>query len=132
MPLVYIDLNCCGFCFRFNFDGFVMSLFIQSAHAAAAAPAQPSFLANMLLPIAFFAIFYFLIIRPQSKRNKQHRAMIDALAVGNEVVFAGGLMGVIKKLDDHYAVIALNNSTEIKIQRASVISVLPAGTIANI
>lgn len=111
-----------------------MSLLIQSAHAAAAAPApaQSSFLANLLLPIAFFAIFYFLIIRPQSKRNKQHRAMIDALAVGNEVVFAGGLMGTIKKLDDIYAVIALNNSTEIKIQRASVISVLPTGTIANI
>lgn len=111
----------------------IMSLFITSAHAAAgAAPAQPSFLAQMLLPVAFFAIFYFLIIRPQAKRNKQHRAMIDALAVGNEVVFAGGLMGVIKKLDENYAVVALNANNEIKIQRASVISVLPAGTIANI
>ncbi len=109
-----------------------MSLLIQSAHAAAAAPAQPSFLGQMLLPIAFFAIFYFLVIRPQSKRNKQHREMIDALTVGNEVLFAGGLMGTIKKLDSNYAVIALNNHTEIKVQRASVISVLPAGTIANI
>lgn len=107
--------------------------FIQTAYAAQAqGGAQPSILGSMLLPIAFFAIFYFLIIRPQSKRNKQHRVMIDALAVGNEVVFAGGLMGVIKKIDKDYAVIALNNQTEIKIQRASVINVLPTGTLANI
>lgn len=110
-----------------------MDFFIQSAHAAATpTPAQPSLLGQMLLPLAFVAIFYFFIIRPQSKRNKQHQAMINALAVGNEVVFAGGLMGHIKKIDDHYAVIALNDKTEVKIQRASVISVLPAGTIANI
>lgn len=110
-----------------------MDFFIQSAYAAGtAAPAQPSFLGQMIFPIAIFAIFYFLIIRPQSKRNKQHRAMIDALAVGNEVVFAGGLMGTIKKIDGDYLVVSLNNNNDIKVQRASVISVLPAGTIANI
>lgn len=99
---------------------------------ATAVPAQPSFLGQMLLPIAFFAIFYFLIIRPQSKRNKQHRAMVNALAVGNEVVFAGGLMGTVKKLEGDYMVVALNATNDIKVQRASVISVLPTGTIANI
>lgn len=110
-----------------------MDFFIQSAYAAGtAASAQPSFLGQMIFPIAIFAIFYFLIIRPQSKRNKQHRAMIDALAVGNEVVFAGGLMGTIKKIDGDYLVVSLNNNNDIKVQRASVISVLPAGTIANI
>lgn len=109
-----------------------MNFFIQSAHAAAGAPAQPNMFMQLLPMILIFVAFYFLIIRPQSNRNKQHRAMIDALAVGNEVVFAGGLMGVIKKIDGDYAVIALNNATEVKIQRASVISVLPSGTIANI
>lgn len=100
---------------------------------ATAQPAQPqgSFF-SMLLPIAFFAVFYFLIIRPQQKRNKQHQAMVNALAVGNEVLFAGGLIGTIKKIDQTYAIIALNDKTEVKIQRAAVISVLPAGTIANI
>lgn len=100
---------------------------------ATAQPAQPqgSFF-SMLLPIAFFAVFYFLIIRPQQKRNKQHQAMINTLTVGSEVLFAGGLMGIIKKLDNTYAVVALNDKTEVKIQRASVISVLPAGTLANI
>lgn len=114
----------------------IVRVFMDILPAFVVATAQPapqgSFIGSMLLPIAFFAIFYFLIIRPQQKRNKQHRAMIDALAVGNEVLFAGGLMGTVKKLDKDYAVIALNNQTEIKIQRASVITVLPAGTIANI
>lgn len=111
----------------------MFDLLIQSAHASvAAAPAQPSLLGQMFLPLAFVAIFYFFIIRPQSKRNKEHQAMIKALAVGNEVVFAGGLMGTIKKIDDNYAVIALNDKTEVKIQRASVFSVLPAGTLSNI
>lgn len=108
-----------------------MSIFIQSAYAAAA-PAQGSFLGSILLPVAFFAIFYFLIIRPQQKRNKQHKAMIDALAVGNEVVFAGGLMGVIKKIEGDYALVALGGGVDVKVQRACVISVLPSGTLANI
>lgn len=98
----------------------------------ATAANQPSLFGQLLIPVAFFAIFYFLIIRPQSKRNKEHKAMIDALAVGNEVVFAGGLMGKVKKIDGEYAVITLNNTTDVKIQRASVISILPVGTIDNL
>lgn len=112
----------------------MLDLFITAAHATAGAPAagQPSFLMNLLIPVAFFAIFYFLIIRPQSKRNKQHKAMIDSLTAGNEVVFAGGLIGRVKKVEGDYAVITLNNTTDVKIQRASVLMVLPAGTIDNI
>lgn len=118
------------------FGVFIVSVFMEMLPAFVVATAQPapqgSFLGSMLLPIAFFAIFYFLIILPQAKRNKQHQAMINALAVGNEVVFAGGLMGTIKKIDNDYAVITLNDKTEVKVQRACVITVLPAGTIANI
>lgn len=109
-----------------------MSFLIQSAYAAAAPAPTQSFLGSILLPVAFFAIFYFLIIRPQQKRNKQHKAMIDALGVGNEVVFAAGLMGIIKKIEGDYALIALGNGVDVKVQRASVISVLPSGTLANI
>ncbi|MBO1529748.1 preprotein translocase subunit YajC [Psychrobacter sp. F1192] len=108
-----------------------MSLFIQSAHAAETATGASLF-GQILLPVAFFAIFYFLVIRPQSKRTKEHRAMVDALTVGNEVIFAGGLMGRIKDLEGDYATISLNNNTDIKVQRASVISVLPAGTIESV
>lgn len=111
----------------------MLDLAITAAHASTGAPAgQQSLLMNLLIPVAFFAIFYFLIIRPQSKRNKQHKAMVDGLAVGNEVVFAGGLIGRIKKVEGDYAVITLNHSTEVKIQRASVVMVLPTGTIDNI
>lgn len=99
---------------------------------ATTTPAQPSLLGQLLIPVAFFAIFYFLIIRPQSKRNKEHKAMVDALAIGNEVVFAGGLMGKIKKIEGDYAVISLTPQNDIKIQRASVITVLPSGTLDNI
>ncbi|USZ14803.1 preprotein translocase subunit YajC [Moraxella sp. FZLJ2107] len=110
----------------------MLDLFITAAHASAGAPAgQQSLLMNLLIPVAFFAIFYFLIIRPQSKRNKQHKAMVDGLAAGNEVVFAGGLIGKIKKVEGDYAVISLG-TTEVKIQKASVLMVLPAGTVDNI
>lgn len=111
----------------------MLDLAITAAHASTGASAgQQSLLMNLLIPVAFFAIFYFLIIRPQSKRNKQHKAMVDGLTVGNEVVFAGGLIGRIKKVEGDYAVITLNHSTEVKIQRASVVMVLPTGTIDNI
>lgn len=109
----------------------MLQLLITQAHATGAATTAPqgSMLGQLLIPVAFFAIFYFLIIRPQSKRNKQHKAMVDGLSVGNEVVFAGGLIGKITKIDGDYAIIALNGNNSVKIQRASVISVLPAGTI---
>lgn len=109
----------------------MLALFINSAYAAAT-PAQPNTLLQILPMVAIFAIFYFLIIRPQSKQRKQHRAMVDGLTVGNEVVFAGGLMGKITKIEGDYATVALNPTNLIKVQRASVISVLPAGTIDNI
>lgn len=109
--------------------------FIQLAHADTAPVADTAatnpmgMIGQFLLPLAFFAIFYFLIIRPQSKRAKEHRAMIDGIKEGNEVVFAGGLMGRVKKIQGDYAVIALNATQDVMVQRASVISVLPAGTI---
>ena len=108
-----------------------MSFFIQSAHAAEAAESASLF-GQILLPVAFFAIFYFIIIRPQSRRNKEHRQMIDAIKEGNEVVFAGGLMGKIKKLQGEYAVVALNPTQEVMVQRASIISILPVGTIDSL
>ncbi len=109
-----------------------MSLFISTSHAAGEAAQQPSMVANLLMIAVFIAIFYFLIWRPQSKRAKEHRALIDSLGVGSEVVFAGGLMGKITKLEGDFAVVELNRGVEVKIQRASVISVLPEGTLNNL
>lgn len=109
-----------------------MSLFISTAHAAGEAAQQPSMMANLLMIAVFVAIFYFLIWRPQSKRAKEHRALIDSLGVGSEVVFAGGLMGKITKIEGDFAVVELNRGVEVKVQRASVISVLPEGTLNNL
>ncbi|WP_216936707.1 MULTISPECIES: preprotein translocase subunit YajC [unclassified Acinetobacter] len=109
-----------------------MSLFISTAHAAGEAAAQPNMMANILMIAVFIAIFYFLIWRPQSKRAKEHRALVESLGVGSEVVFAGGLMGKITKIEGDFAVVELSRGVEVKVQRASVISVLPEGTLNNL
>lgn len=111
-----------------------MFAFISLAYAEPAAPAAstPSMIAQLALPLAFFAIFYFFIIRPQSRRQKEHRQMVDGIKAGNEVVFAGGLMGKVVRVQGEYAVIAMNASHEVMVQRASIISVLPAGTLDSL
>ena len=109
-----------------------MSLFISTAHAAGEAAQQPSMVANLLMIAVFIAIFYFLIWRPQAKRTKEHRSLVESLGVGSEVVFAGGLMGKITKLEGDFAVVELSRGVDVKIQRASVISVLPEGTLNNL
>lgn len=109
-----------------------MSLFISTAHAAPPATQGPSLMANLLMIAVFIAIFYFLIWRPQAKRAKEHRSLIESLGVGSEIVFAGGLMGKIVKLEGDFAVVELTRGVEVKIQRASVISVLPEGTLNNL
>ncbi|PPB86950.1 preprotein translocase subunit YajC [Acinetobacter soli] len=109
-----------------------MSFLISTAHAADAAPQGPGMMANILMIVVFVAIFYFLIWRPQSKRAKEHRTLVESLGVGSEVVFAGGLMGRIIKIEGDYAVVELSRGVEVKIQRASVISVLPEGTLNNL
>lgn len=108
-----------------------MSLFIATAHAAQGATQQSPLMSFGMIAI-MIAIFYFLLIRPQSKRVKEHRALVESLTVGSEVVFAGGLMGRVTKIQDEFAVVELNRGNEIKIQRAAVISVLPEGTLANL
>lgn len=109
-----------------------MSFFISTAHAAPAAAQGPSLMANILMIAVFIAIFYFLIWRPQAKRAKEHRSLIESLGVGSEIVFAGGLMGRITKLEGDFAVVELARGVDVKIQRASVISVLPEGTLNNL
>lgn len=109
-----------------------MSFFISTAHAAPAAAQGPSMMANILMIAVFVAIFYFLIWRPQAKRAKEHRSLVESLGVGSEVVFAGGLMGRITKIEGDFAVVELSRGNEVKVQRASVISVLPEGTLDNL
>ena len=106
-----------------------MSLFISTAHAAGEAASQPSLVTNLLMIAVFVAIFYFLIWRPQAKRAKEHRTLVESLGVGSEIVFAGVLMGKILNIGGDFVVVELSRGVELKVQRASVISVLPEGTL---
>lgn len=103
-----------------------MDFFISNAYAQAAA--QPSPFGFLLPMIVIFGAFYFLLIRPQQKKQKAHTALVSALQVGDEVMTAGGILGKITGVSDHYAVVQIADNTEIKIQKSSVSQVVPKGT----
>lgn len=105
-------------------------MFISEAHAQAAAPAAGASggLMSMLPLVLMFVVLYFVMIRPQMKRQKEHKAMIEALAKGDEVVTAGGLLGKVSKLGETYVSIEAG-SGELMVQRTAVVQVLPKGTI---
>ena len=84
---------------------------------------------SMLPLLLMFVVLYFVMIRPQMKKQKEHRAMIDALAKGDEVVSAGGLLGRISKLGDNYVGLEVASNVEIQIQRSAIVQVLPKGTL---
>ena len=107
---------------------FISSAFAQAAPAASGGDMQSSFMS--LLPLVLmFVVLYFVMIRPQMKRQKEHRAMIEALAKGDEVATAGGLLGKITSLNDQYLGLEIANGVEIKIQRSAVVQVLPKGSV---
>lgn len=88
-----------------------------------------SSLASMLPLLLMFVVLYFVMIRPQMKKQKEHRAMIEALAKGDEVVTAGGLLGRVSRIDDAFIAVELSPGVEVQMQRASVVQVLPKGTM---
>lgn len=107
-------------------------MFISDAFAQAAPAAQPgaeSTLVSLLLLVLMFVVLYFIMIRPQMKRQKEHKAMIEALAKGDEVVTAGGVLGKVSKLGEAYLHLEVANGVEIQIQRSAVVQVLPKGTL---
>lgn len=104
----------------------------QAATAApAAAPQQGSMLSMLPMLVVFIVAFYFLLIRPQSKRAKEQRQLIDHLTIGDEVVTAGGIAGRITKLRDSYAVLSVGKEVEMVFQKSSIASVLPKGTLES-
>ena len=88
-----------------------------------------SSLTSMLPLVLMFVVLYFVMIRPQMKKQKEHRAMIDALAKGDEVVTAGGLLGRVTKIGEGYMNLELATGVEVQMQRSSVVQVLPKGTM---
>jgi preprotein translocase subunit YajC len=107
---------------------FISTAFAQTAPAPAAGASASSTLFSLLPLVLMFVVLYFIMIRPQMKRQKEHKAMIEALAKGDEVVTAGGLLGKVSKLGDSYLHIEAGN-TEVMVQRTAVVQVLPKGTI---
>ena len=105
-------------------------MLISNAYAQAAGGAsQTDTLLTFLPMIAIFVVFYFLLIRPQQKKAKEARAMLDALEKGNEIVTAGGIVGRITKLSDQYATVEVAPNVEMTIQRGAISQLLPKGTI---
>ena len=103
-----------------------MDFFIQNAYAQGAQSGDStSFIIMMVL---MFGAFYFLLIRPQQKKQKAHTELVAGLKVGDEVLTAGGILGKISAVSELYAVVKISDNTEIKIQKASVSVVVPKGT----
>ena len=108
-----------------------MDFFIANAYAEGAAPGGGD-LFGMLLPILLLVVFFFLFIRPQQKRAKEHKAMLEALNKGDEVVTSGGIVGKVTRLADEFVVIQVSDSLELKFQRGAIAASLPKGTIKAI
>jgi preprotein translocase subunit YajC len=107
---------------------FISSAFAQTAPAAGGGDMFSS-LGSMLPLVLMFVVLYFVMIRPQMKRQKEARAMIEALAKGDEVATSGGVLGKITQLGDQYLTLEIAKGVEVQIQRSAVVQVLPKGAI---
>jgi preprotein translocase subunit YajC len=105
---------------------FITNAYAQAAPAAASSGTDTLF--SLLPLVLMFVVLYFIMIRPQMKRQKEHKAMLDALAKGDEVVVGGGVVGRISKLGDSLVHVEVAEGVEIQVQRPSVVQVLPKGT----
>jgi preprotein translocase subunit YajC len=109
-----------------------MSFFISDAYAQAAPAAQQPDLFSAMLPfVIIIVLFYFLLIRPQQKRAKEHKKMVEALAKGDEVLTSGGVLGKVTEVGEQYIDVEVAEGVVVKVQRQSVGSVLPKGTLKS-
>ncbi|MEI7996668.1 MAG: preprotein translocase subunit YajC [Methylococcaceae bacterium] len=108
-----------------------MSFFISDALAAAPAATQPG-IEGMLFPLGILVFFYFLFLRPQSKRAKEKKQMIALMTKGAEVVTSGGILGKVADLDDNFVKLEICDNTFIQVQRQSIESMMPKGTFKAI
>ena len=106
-----------------------MDFFIADAYAQGGGGDANTF--SLIMLIALFAVFYFVLIRPQSKRQKEHKAMVASLSKGDEVVTNGGLLGKITNVGDSFVTLEVTEGTRVKVQRMAVASLMPKGTIRS-
>jgi preprotein translocase subunit YajC len=108
-----------------------MDWLIPTAWAQAAGGSQPSAFVQLLPLILIFVVFYFMLIRPQARRAKEHKTMVAALGVGDEVVTSGGMLGKVTETGDQFLTVEIADGVRVKVQRHTVASVLPKGTIKS-
>lgn len=108
-----------------------MSVFISTAYAQSAAASPDAGFMSFLPIILMFVVLYFVMIRPQMKRQKEQKSMIEALAKNNEVITAGGIIGKITKVSDNFVTVEVSDGVEIQVQKSAVTTLLPPGTIKN-
>ncbi|MGO4550378.1 preprotein translocase subunit YajC [Lysobacter sp. 2RAF19] len=110
----------------------LLDLLIAPAHAQAATPAAGgSMWQTLLLPVVFIGLMYFLMIRPQMKRQKEHRGMLDKLNRGDEVITSGGIAGTVTELGDNFVTVEVANGVQLRVQRGAIANVLPKGTLKS-
>jgi len=102
-----------------------------AAQTTQAASGPQSLLTGMALPVIMIVVFYFLLIRPQSKRAKEHRNMVAAIETGSEVVTAGGILGKVTEASEQFLTVEIADGVNVKVQRHTVTQVLPKGTIKS-
>ena len=107
----------------------ISNAYAQAAPAAAGSESPFGVMGSLLPLILMFVVLWFVMIRPQMKRQKEHKAMIEALAKGDEIVTAGGMIGKVSKMGESYLHVEVANGVEVQVQRTAVIQVLPKGTI---
>ena len=108
-----------------------MDFFIADAMAQQAGAQQPSLLESLLPLLILIVLFYFLLIRPQMKRAKEHRKMVSELGKGDEVVTGGGILGRVMEVNDPYLTVELADGLQVKVQKDTITSVLPKGTMKD-
>ncbi len=110
----------------------ISNLFISNAYAEGAAAPQGGGLLDFLPLIALLVVFYFLVLRPQQKRAKEHKSLLEALQKGDEVVTLGGALGRVTKVGDAYVAIEIAEGVTINVQKVAIQTTLPKGTIKSI
>ena len=108
-----------------------MNLMAILLPVAQAAPAAAPGMGTFLLPIALIAVMYFLMIRPQMKRQKEHKAMLEKIAKGDEVLTNGGIAGVVTAIGDNFITVEVADNVRVRVQKAAVGNVLPKGTLKS-
>lgn len=109
-----------------------MDFFISPAYAQAGAGPGGGILPTLIMVGLFFVFMYFMIIRPQSKRQKEHRQLMEGLEKGNEVITNGGVAGKIREVGENFLVVEVAKGVEIRVQKSSVSGVVPKGTLESL